>query len=148
MKRRKKEKRGNRRMIRLLINRKSIGGIIECGERDFDNKMTRFVPSRYARELKAFEALVRGRCLEMALQSNWVGHATLRVDPPPPLLLVRKPPVFSGTRSLYSPFLPSPPPPSFSLHLFPFPGPATSGIHCTSLTYGRWAPSSSTKPSK
>lgn len=70
MKRRKKEKRGNRRMIRLLINRKSIGGIIECGERDFDNKMTRFVPSRYARELKAFEALVRGRCLEMALQSN------------------------------------------------------------------------------
>lgn len=108
-------------MIRLLINRKSIGGIIECGERDFDNKMTRFVPSRYARELKAFEALVRGRCLEMALQSNWVGHATLRVDPPPPLLLVRKPPVFSGTRSLYSPFLPSPPPPLSLCISFPFP---------------------------
>lgn len=35
------------------------------------------------------------------------------MDPPPPLLLVRKPPVFSGTRSLYSPFLPSPPPPLF-----------------------------------
>lgn len=36
-------------MIRLSINRcKSIVpvGIIECG--DFDNKMTRFVPSRYA----------------------------------------------------------------------------------------------------
>lgn len=40
-------------MIRLSINRcKSIVpvGIIECRERetDFDNKMTRFVPSRYA----------------------------------------------------------------------------------------------------
>lgn len=41
--------------------------------------MTR-LSHRITHEPKAFEALVRGWCLE-ALESNWVGHATLEVAP-------------------------------------------------------------------